>query len=95
LDAREDMTEQEHLYDKRLNSKQSLPGKTTPKTRTTTYNDKAAPWNRSNHLVGTRLLPSSDDSDTSRTSTEKVMDETTGLTKITCSASSAYLKSLL
>jgi hypothetical protein len=29
--------------------------------RTTTYNDEAAPWSRSNHLMGTRLLPSSDD----------------------------------
>jgi hypothetical protein len=31
--------------------------------RTITYNDEAAPWSRSNYLMGTRLLPSSDDSD--------------------------------
>jgi hypothetical protein len=31
--------------------------------RTDTHNDEAATWSRSNHLMGTRLLPSSDDSD--------------------------------
>jgi hypothetical protein len=31
--------------------------------RRVTYNEEAAPWSRSNHLMGTRLLPSSDDSD--------------------------------
>jgi hypothetical protein len=31
--------------------------------RTMTYNDEAAPWSRSNHLMGTGWLPSSDDSD--------------------------------
>jgi hypothetical protein len=31
--------------------------------RTMTYNDEAVFWSRSNHLMGTRLLPSSDDSD--------------------------------
>jgi hypothetical protein len=30
--------------------------------RTITYKDEAAPWSRINHLMGTRLLPSSDDS---------------------------------
>jgi hypothetical protein len=30
--------------------------------RTIIYNDEAAPWSRSNHLFGIRLLPSSDDS---------------------------------
>jgi hypothetical protein len=28
-----------------------------------TYSDEAAPWSRSNHLMGTRLLSSSNDSD--------------------------------
>jgi hypothetical protein len=28
-----------------------------------TYNDEAAPWSRSNHPMGTRLLPSGDDRD--------------------------------
>jgi hypothetical protein len=31
--------------------------------RTMTYNGEAAPCSRNNHLKGTRLLPSSDDSD--------------------------------
>jgi hypothetical protein len=31
--------------------------------RIITYNDEAAPWSRCNHLMGTRLLPSSDDRD--------------------------------
>jgi hypothetical protein len=31
--------------------------------RTITNNDEVAPWSRSNHLMGTRLLPSGDDSD--------------------------------
>jgi hypothetical protein len=31
--------------------------------RTITYNDEAAPWRRSNHLLGARLLSSSEDSD--------------------------------
>jgi hypothetical protein len=30
--------------------------------RTSTYNDEAVPWSRSNHSMGTRLLPSSDES---------------------------------
>jgi hypothetical protein len=29
--------------------------------KTITYDDEAAPWSRSNHLIGTRLFPSSDD----------------------------------
>jgi hypothetical protein len=29
--------------------------------RTITYNDEAAPWSRSSHLMGTILLPSRDD----------------------------------
>jgi hypothetical protein len=33
--------------------------------RTITYNDEAAPWSRSNHILGTRLFPSSDDSNMS------------------------------
>jgi hypothetical protein len=33
--------------------------------RTITYNDEAAPWSKSNHVLGTRLLPSSDDCDDS------------------------------
>jgi hypothetical protein len=31
--------------------------------KTITYDDEAAPWSRNNHLMGTRLLPSSDDID--------------------------------
>jgi hypothetical protein len=31
--------------------------------RIITYNDEAAAWNRSKHFMGTRLLPSSVDSD--------------------------------
>jgi hypothetical protein len=30
--------------------------------RTITYDNEAIPWNRGNYLLGTRLLPSSDDS---------------------------------
>jgi hypothetical protein len=30
--------------------------------RTVTYNDESVLWSRSNHLMGTRLLPASDDS---------------------------------
>jgi hypothetical protein len=30
--------------------------------KTTTYNDEATPWNRSSYVLGTTLLPSSDDS---------------------------------
>jgi hypothetical protein len=30
--------------------------------RTIAYNDEATSWSRSNHLMGTRLLPSSGDS---------------------------------
>jgi hypothetical protein len=34
-----------------------------------TYNDESIPWSRRNHLMGTRLLPLSDDSNNfSRTS---------------------------
>jgi hypothetical protein len=29
---------------------------------TVTYNDEAAPWSRSNHILGSRLLPASGDS---------------------------------
>jgi hypothetical protein len=31
--------------------------------RLITYNDEAVQWNKSNHVLGTRLFPSSDDSD--------------------------------
>jgi hypothetical protein len=31
--------------------------------RTITYRDEAASWSRSNHLMGARLFPSSDNSD--------------------------------
>jgi hypothetical protein len=31
--------------------------------RAITYSDEAAPWSRGDHVSGTRLLPSSDDSD--------------------------------
>jgi hypothetical protein len=31
--------------------------------RTITYNDEAAAWSKNYHVLGTRLLPSSDDSD--------------------------------
>jgi hypothetical protein len=31
--------------------------------RTITYSDKTAHWNRINHLLGARMLPSSEDSD--------------------------------
>jgi hypothetical protein len=31
--------------------------------KTVTCNDEAAPWSRNNHLIRTRLLPSSEDSD--------------------------------
>jgi hypothetical protein len=37
----------------------SLPGQATLQMRTIAYNDEAAPWSRSNHLMRTRLLPSS------------------------------------
>jgi hypothetical protein len=30
--------------------------------RTITYNDEAEHWSRKNHLMGTRLLPSNEDS---------------------------------
>jgi hypothetical protein len=40
-----------------------LLGQNIPQRRTITYSDQAAPWSRSNHLMGTRLLPSSDVSD--------------------------------
>jgi hypothetical protein len=42
---------------------QNLTGQTPLQMKTTTYNDKAAPWSRSNHALGARVLPSSDDSD--------------------------------
>jgi hypothetical protein len=38
-----------------------LVGQTAPQMSTITYNDEAAPRSRSNCLMGTRLLPSSDD----------------------------------
>jgi hypothetical protein len=38
-----------------------LAGQTPLQMRTITYNDEAAPWSRSNHLMGTGWLPSSDD----------------------------------
>jgi hypothetical protein len=44
---------------------QSLTGQITPQMRTITYNDEAVPWSRSSHLTGARVLPSSDDSDSS------------------------------
>jgi hypothetical protein len=37
-------------------------GQTISQMRTTTYTDETILWNRSNHLMGTRSLPSSDDS---------------------------------
>jgi hypothetical protein len=39
-----------------------VAGRTPLQMRTMTYNGEAAPW-RGNHLMGTRLLPSNDDSD--------------------------------
>jgi hypothetical protein len=45
-----------------------------------TYDEKAAPWSRSSHLLGTRLLPSRDNSDNNffeppcRTRTESQQD---------------------
>jgi hypothetical protein len=51
--------------------------------------------------MGTRLFPSSDDSNTNYSRTPHknkskiMMDQTTGLTKITCSFSYAYFKPLL
>jgi hypothetical protein len=65
----------------------SLSGQTTH-MRTIIYNDEAAPWRRSNHLMGTRWLPSSDDSNNNfcrnpcRTRTEIITSEIFGLTKI-------------
>jgi hypothetical protein len=35
--------------------------------RTNTYNDEAAPWSRNNPVLGTRMLPLSDDNDQLRT----------------------------
>jgi hypothetical protein len=47
--------------------------------RTTTYNDEAVPWSRSNHVLGTRSLPSSDDSGknftTSKSKTEIMVSQ--------------------
>jgi hypothetical protein len=51
--------------------------------RTITYNEKAAPWSRSYHLMGTRLFPSSDGSDINlsgtlgRTKTEIMVNQVT------------------
>jgi hypothetical protein len=47
---------------KTKNKQKSLTGQTTPQMRAITCDDEAAPWSRSNHLMGTRLLSSSDDS---------------------------------
>jgi hypothetical protein len=35
----------------------------TPPNEDYYYNEEAAPWSRYNHVLGTRFLPSSDDSD--------------------------------
>jgi hypothetical protein len=65
----------------------SLSGQTTH-MRTIIYNDEAAPWRRSNHLMGTRWFPSSDDSNNKFcrnpciTRTEIITNETSGLAKI-------------
>jgi hypothetical protein len=58
--------------------------------RTVIYNDDAAPWSRSNHLMGTRLLPLSDDSNNFcgallwnpwRTRTEKMVNQAIFVTR--------------
>jgi hypothetical protein len=53
------------LYDGNFPCKEQwrLQDRPPLQTRAITYNDEAAPWSRSNYLMGTRLLPSSDDSD--------------------------------
>jgi hypothetical protein len=45
------------------NQQQSLAGQSASKMMTITYDDKVTPWSRGNYLMGTRLLPSCDDSD--------------------------------
>jgi hypothetical protein len=42
---------------------QILAGQTTLPNELITYNDEAVPWSQSNDVLGTRLFPSSDDSD--------------------------------
>jgi hypothetical protein len=42
---------------------QSLARRDHPQMKTVTYNDEASPWSRSSHALGTRWLPSGDDSD--------------------------------
>jgi hypothetical protein len=72
---------------------QSLEGETAFQMRAMTYDEVAAPWSRSNQLMGPRLLPSSDDSDNNfsrtpcRIRTEIMITQTSGLTKILCSIS--------
>jgi hypothetical protein len=50
-----------------------------PQIRTITHDDEVASWSRSKNLMGTTLLPSSDDSDffrsPSRTRTVIMMDQ--------------------
>jgi hypothetical protein len=44
-----------------------------------TYNDETVPWGRSNHLMGTKLLPSSDDKP-HRTRTKLMIKKATAVT---------------
>jgi hypothetical protein len=67
LDSKKDI--KTHLYDKGLKppshkEQWNMWDRPPLQMGTITYNDETAPWSRSNHLMGTRLLPSSDDRDT-------------------------------
>jgi hypothetical protein len=56
----------QHLYDKELKlpiRNSDLQDRPPLQVRTIAYNDEAAPWSRSNYLMGTRLLPSTNDRD--------------------------------
>jgi hypothetical protein len=58
-----------------------LQGRTPLQIRTIASNDEATPWSKNNHLMGARLLHSSDDSentfsrDALRTRTEVMVNQ--------------------
>jgi hypothetical protein len=67
LKSRKDRSDEYYLYNKGLKlflrNHRALQDRPPLQMRMITYNVKVVPWSRSSHLIGTRLFPSSDDSD--------------------------------
>jgi hypothetical protein len=63
LDSRKDRTDNSFITGTETSHKElERAGQMPLQMRTMTYSDEAAPCSKSSHLMGTRWLPSSDDS---------------------------------